>query len=150
MLCDIYVNAHRRPLIEPRQLHMVSPGMRGGLCRPLLAAELRPWQGVAESEATAGRVAVVRKFPPSSPSWRKFAEGRSVIVGGASPTPYAAAGMKIGNAGEPDLVEEGNESWRRSGPGRLRPLPMDVVVVKEFSATASAATKDVPRSPMTT
>src|SRR5262249_35010037 len=68
-----------------------------------------------------------------------------IVGGGIANTFMLAAGMKIGKSlAEPDLMAEASKVMARvRAKGGTVPLPVDVVVAKELSASAAAITKDV-------
>ena len=67
-----------------------------------------------------------------------------IVGGGIANTFMLAAGLPIGKSlAEPDLIEDARRVMEKmKARGAEVPVPVDVVVAKEFSATAAATVKD--------
>ena len=115
---------------------------------PLLAAELEAL-GKALGNPKRPLVAIVAgsKVSTKLTILKSLAEkvDQLIVGGGIANTFMLAAGLSIGKSlAEPDLVNEAKaiiEGARARGASV--PIPSDVVVAKEFSATAAAVTKPV-------
>jgi len=148
-LCDIYVNdafatAHRAEATT-RGIAKYAPVACAG---PLLAAELEALGKALESPkrplvAIVGGSKVSTKLTILAQLARKV--DQLIVGGGITNTFMLASGMKIGKSlCEPDLVEEAKKVMAQiRAKGGNVPLPVDVIVAKELSATAKATTKDV-------
>ena len=67
-----------------------------------------------------------------------------IVGGGIANTFIAAAGHKVGKSlHEADMLDTARALMRRGSSGNSVPIPTDVVVAKEFSATAKANVKTV-------
>ncbi len=148
-LCDIYVNdafatSHRAEATT----HGIAKYAPVACAGPLLAAELEALGKALESPkrplvAIVGGSKVSTKLTILAQLARKV--DQLIVGGGITNTFMLASGMKIGKSlCEPDLVEEANKVMAQiQAKGGNVPLPVDVVVAKELSATAKATTKDV-------
>jgi phosphoglycerate kinase len=115
---------------------------------PLLAAELEALGQALQSPkrplvAIVGGSKVSTKLTILAALAKKV--DQLIVGGGITNTFMLASGMKIGKSlCEPDLLEEAKKVIAQiKAQGGNVPLPVDVVVAKEFSATAAATTKDV-------
>ncbi|HYL19731.1 MAG TPA: phosphoglycerate kinase [Burkholderiales bacterium] len=148
-LCDIYVNdafatAHRAEATT----HGIAKYAPVACAGPLLAAELDALGKALQSPqrplvAIVGGSKVSTKLTILAELAKKV--DQLIVGGGITNTFMLASGMKIGKSlCEPDLVEEAKKVIAQiKAQGGNVPLPVDVVVAKEFSATAAATTKDV-------
>jgi phosphoglycerate kinase len=148
-LCDIYVNdafatSHRAEATT----HGIAKYAPVACAGPLLAAELEALGKALESPkrpliAIVGGSKVSTKLTILAQLARKV--DQLIVGGGITNTFMLASGMKIGRSlCEPDLVEEARKVVAQiQAKGGNVPLPVDVVVAKELSATAKATTKDV-------
>jgi len=148
-LCDIYVNdafatAHRAEATT----HGIAKYAPVACAGPLLAAELEAL-GKALQNPKRPLVAIVGGSKVSTKLTILAALAKKVdqliVGGGITNTFMLASGMKIGKSlCEADLVEEAKRVIAQiKAKGGNVPLPIDVVVAKEFSPTAAATTKDV-------
>jgi phosphoglycerate kinase len=148
-LCDIYVNdafatAHRAEATT----HGIARFARVACAGPLLAQELEAL-GKALHDPKRPLLAIVggAKVSTKLTVLSRLAEkvDQLIVGGGIANTFMLAAGMQIGKSlCEPDLVGEAKKVMEQvHGKGGQVPLPTDVVVAKELSATAAAVTKDV-------
>ena len=141
-LCDVYVNdafgtAHRAEATTHGMAKFAAMACAG----PLMAAEL---DALGKSLAHPARplVAIVGGSKVSTKltvlaSLAKQVD-QLIVGGGIANTFMLAAGLPIGKSlAEPDLVGEA----RRIMASTRVPLPVDVVVAKELSATAAASVK---------
>jgi phosphoglycerate kinase len=145
-LCDVYVNdafatAHRAEATT-QGLARFAPVACAG---PLLAAELDAL-GRALAQPKRPLVAIVggAKVSTKLTVLKALAAKVDVLVvgGGIANTFIAAAGGQVGKSlSEPDLVGEA-KAVLAAFPGKV-PLPVDVVVAREFAATAPATLKAV-------
>ena len=146
-LCDIYVNdafatAHRAEATT----HGVAKYAPVACAGPLLAAELEAL-GKALKHPRHPLVAIVGGAKVSTKLTVLDALSDKVdqliVGGGIANTFMAAAGLKIGKSlCEADLLAEAKKVMDKlKAKGGNVPLPVDVVVAKEFSATAKATTK---------
>ena len=143
-LCDVYVNdafatAHRAEATT----HGIARFAPVACAGPLLAAEL---DALTRALAQPARplVAIVggAKVSTKLSALKALAAKVDVLVvgGGIANTFILAAGGRIGKSlAEPGLVAEAR-SILDAFPGRV-PLPEDVVVAREFAATAKATLK---------
>jgi phosphoglycerate kinase len=141
-LCDVYVNdafgtAHRAEATT----HGIAKFAPVACAGPLMAAEL---DALARSLASPARplLAIVggAKVSTKLSVLAELAKkvDQLIVGGGIANTFMLAAGLPIGKSlAEPDLVAEA----RRIMEATKVPLPVDVVVAKEMSATAAAAVK---------
>jgi phosphoglycerate kinase len=148
-LCDIYVNdafatAHRAEATT----HGIAKYAPVACAGPLLAAELEALGKALQNPkrplvAIVGGSKVSTKLTILAELARKV--DQLIVGGGITNTFMLASGMKIGKSlCEPDLLEEAKKVMAQiKAQGGNVPLPVDVVVAKEFSATATATTKDV-------
>ncbi|MFN0317937.1 MAG: phosphoglycerate kinase [Burkholderiales bacterium] len=146
-LCDIYANdafatAHRAEATT----HGVAKYAPVACAGPLLAAELEAL-GKALRQPKHPLVAIVGGSKVSTKLTVLDALSDKVdqliVGGGIANTFMAAAGMKIGKSlCETALLSEAKKVMDKlKAKGGNVPLPLDVVVAKEFSATAAATTK---------
>jgi phosphoglycerate kinase len=148
-LCDIYVNdafatAHRAEATT----HGIAKYAPIACAGPLLAGELEALGKALESPkrpmlAVVGGSKVSTKLSVLAQLAEKV--DQLIVGGGIANTFMLAAGMPIGKSlSEPELVSEAKKvTARLRGKGGGVPLPVDVVVAKELSATAAATTKEV-------
>jgi phosphoglycerate kinase len=114
---------------------------------PLLAAELEALGKALQNPkrplvAIVGGAKVSTKLTILAQLAQKV--DQLIVGGGITNTFMLAAGMKIGKSlCEPDLVEEAKRVMAQIKAQGGHVPPVDVVVAKEFSCHASAATKDV-------
>ena len=145
-LCDVYVNdafatAHRAEATT----HGIAKFAPVACAGPLLAAELdalgrvlaqprRPLVAVVGGSKVSTKLTVLKTLAAKVDAL--------VAGGGIANTFLLAAGSPIGKSlAEPDLVAEA-KAILVSFPGKI-PLPVDVVVAREFTATAAPAVKAV-------
>jgi len=153
-LCDVFVNdafatAHRAEATT----HGIARFARVACAGPLLAAELdalgralaapkRPLVAIVGGAKVSTKLTVLRSLAAKVDSL--------VVGGGIANTFLLATGQKIGKSlSEPDLAGEA-KSILVQFPGKV-PLPVDVVVARELSATAKPeikATGDVAAEDM--
>jgi len=150
-LCDVYVNdafatAHRAEATT----HGIAKYAPVACAGPLLCAELEALgKALANPKrplvAIVGGAKVSTKLTILAELTRKV--DQLIVGGGIANTFMLAAGMPIGKSlSEPDLVSEAkNIVAQLRAQGGDVPLPVDVVVAKELSATAVATTKEVSR-----
>ena len=148
-LCDVYVNdafatAHRAEATT----HGIAKYAPVACAGPLLSAELEALgKALANPKrplvAIVGGAKVSTKLTILAELTRKV--DQLIVGGGIANTFMLAAGIKIGKSlSEPDLVAEAKKiTAQLRAQGGDVPLPVDVVVAKEVSATAAATTKDV-------
>lgn len=148
-LADIYVNdafgaAHR----AQASTHAVALKAKVACAGVLLAKELdslaklvahpaHPVVAVVGGSKVSTKLSVLKKLA-------EMVDGL-IVGGGIANTFLAAEGKNIGKSlSEPDLTDEALAIARtiKSKGGQL-PLPIDVVVAKEFAADAPAATKSI-------
>lgn len=148
-LCDIYVNdafatSHRAEATT----HGIAKYAPVACAGPLLAAELEAL-GKALQNPKRPLVAIVggSKVSTKLTILAQLAHkvDQLIVGGGITNTFMLASGMQIGRSlCEPDLVEEAKKVMTQiRAKGGNVPLPVDVVVAKELSASASATTKEV-------
>jgi phosphoglycerate kinase len=146
-LCDVYVNdafgtAHRAEATT-HALALAAPVACAG---PLVAAELEAL-GKALHEPRRPLVAIVggSKVSTKLTILDSLADkvDQLVVGGGIANTFMLAAGLPIGKSlAEADRVSEAKRIIDKLAKrGASVPIPVDVVVAKEFSATAAAAVK---------
>ena len=145
-LCDIYVNdafgtAHRAEATT----HGLAKFAAAACAGPLLAAELDAL-GKALAHPRRPLVAIVAgsKVSTKLTTLRALASKVDTLIvgGGIANTFILAAGGKIGKSlAEPDLVGEA-KALLGEFPGKV-PVPVDVVVAQEFSATAKPEVKAI-------
>ena len=148
-LCDVYMNdafatAHRAEATT----HGIAKYAPVACAGPLLSAELEALgKALANPKrplvAIVGGAKVSTKLTILAELTRKV--DQLIVGGGIANTFMLAAGIKIGKSlSEPDLVAEARKiTAQLRAQGGDVPLPVDVVVAKEVSATAVATTKDV-------
>jgi phosphoglycerate kinase len=145
-LCDVFVNdafatAHRAEATTHGIANFASVACAG----PLLAAELDAL-GKALAQPKRPLVAVVggSKVSTKLTVLKALAAKVDALItgGGIANTFLLAAGSRIGKSlAEPDLVAEAR-AILASFSGKI-PLPLDVVVAREFTATAAPTVKAV-------
>jgi phosphoglycerate kinase len=146
-LCDVYVNdafgaAHRAEATT----HGVAKFAPVACAGPLLAAEIAAL-GRALSDPKRPLVAIVAgsKVSTKLTLLNNLAAkvDRLVVGGGIANTFLLAEGFSIGRSlAEPDLVPECKKVLATlSAKGATLPLPIDVVVAREFSPTAAATVR---------
>jgi phosphoglycerate kinase len=148
-LCDVYVNdafatAHRAEATT----HGIAKYAPVACAGPLLSAELEALGKALEKPrrplvAIVGGAKVSTKLTILGELARKV--DRLIVGGGIANTFMLAAGMEIGKSlAEPDLVAEAAKvAAQVKAQGGQVPLPVDVVVAKELSASAAATSKEV-------
>ena len=145
-LCDIYVNdafatAHRAEATT----HGIARFAPVACAGPLLAAELDALQR-ALAQPKQPLVAVVggAKVSTKLTALKALAAKVDLLIvgGGIANTFILAAGGSIGKSlAEPDLVGEA-KAILAAFPGKV-PIPVDVVIAREFTATATPVLKAV-------
>ncbi|WP_374328787.1 phosphoglycerate kinase [Azonexus sp.] len=148
-LCDVYVNdafgaAHRAEATT----HGVARFAPVACAGPLLAAELdalgqafeaprRPLVAIVGGSKVSTKLSILRSLASRV--------DRLIVGGGIANTFLLAAGHPIGKSlAEADLVDEAREIMAMmTARGASVPLPSDVVVAREFSATATATLRAV-------
>ena len=148
-LCDIYVNdafgtAHRAEATTAG-IGQFAPVACAG---PLLAAEIdaltralgnpaRPLVAIVAGSKVSTKLTVLESLSDKV--------DQLIVGGGILNTFMLAEGMPIGKSlAEPDLVDSARKVMAAvKAKGGAVPLPVDVVVAREFSATAAAQTKAV-------
>ena len=147
-LCDIYVNdafatAHRAEATT----HGIARYAPVACAGPLLSAELEALGNALEKPkrplvAIVGGAKVSTKLTILAALARKV--DQLIVGGGIANTFMLAGGMPIGKSlSEPDLVDEAKKVMAQiRAQGGDVPLPSEVVVAKELSATAVAITKE--------
>jgi phosphoglycerate kinase len=145
-LCDVYVNdafatAHRAEATT----HGIARFAPVACAGPLLAAELdalgralaqpkRPLVAIVGGAKVSTKLTVLKALAAKVDAL--------VVGGGIANTFLLAAGRQIGKSlAEADLVAEA-KAILAAFPGKV-PLPVDVVVAREFAASAAAALKPV-------
>ena len=146
-LCDVYVNdafgtAHRAEATT----HGIAKFAPVACAGPLLAAEIealskaveqpkRPLLAIVAGSKVSTKLTILEHLA------RKV--DLLVVGGGIANTFLLAEGMKIGKSlAEPDLVPECRKVLRTlADKGGTLPLPIDVVVAKEFKADAPATVR---------
>ena len=148
-LCDVYVmdafgTAHR----AEASTHGVARFAPVACAGPLLASELTALKTALESPkrpmlAIVGGSKVSTKLTVLESLLGKV--DQLIVGGGIANTFLAAAGLPVGKSlHEPDMLDMARRLVEQSrARGVEIPLPTDVVVSKEFSATAEADVKDV-------
>ena len=148
-LCDVYVmdafaTAHR----AEASTHGVAKFAPVACAGPLLTGELEALELALGSPrrpviAIVGGSKVSTKLTVLEHLLGKV--DRLIVGGGIANTFLAAAGMAVGKSlYEPDMVEIARGLLERSRAGGAEiPLPTDVVVAKEFAASAEADVKPV-------
>ncbi len=146
-LCDVYANdafgtAHRAEATT-HALAMAAPVACAG---PLMAAELEAL-GKALGQPARPLVAIVAgsKVSTKLTILNSLADkvDQLIVGGGIANTFMAAAGLPVGKSlMEADLVNEAKAIMdKMSARGASVPIPSDVVVANEFSASAQATVK---------
>ncbi|MFO1320860.1 MAG: phosphoglycerate kinase [Burkholderiales bacterium] len=148
-LCDVYVNdafatSHRAEVTT----HGVARFAPLACAGPLMAAEVealtkalgnpaRPLVAIVAGSKVSTKLTILSALAEKV--------DQLVVGGGIANTFMLAAGLKIGKSlVERDLVDEaGKIIGIANARGASVPIPVDVVVAKEFSATAAATVKDV-------
>jgi phosphoglycerate kinase len=147
-LCDVYVNdafgtAHRAEATT----HGIAKYAPVACAGPLLAAELdalgaalanprRPLVAIVAGSKVSTKLTILRALAAKVDAL--------MVGGGIANTFILAAGGTIGKSlAEPDLVAEAKAILDQF-PGKV-PIPVDVVVAKEFSATAKPDLKAVEK-----
>jgi len=151
-LCDVYVNdafgaAHRAEATT----HGIARFAKVACAGPLMAAELdalgralanpmRPLIAIVAGSKVSTKLTILGELAKKV--------DQLIVGGGIANTFMLAAGMPIGKSlAEPGLVDEA----KRIMAATKVPLPVDVVVAREFAATAKAtvkAAKDVAADEM--
>jgi phosphoglycerate kinase len=147
-LCDVYVmdafgTAHR----AQASTYGVAEHAPVACAGPLLAGELdalgkamddpaRPFVAIVGGSKVSTKLTVLDSLTGVVDSL--------IVGGGIANTFIAAAGHNVGNSlHEPEMLDTARE-LAKSADGRADiPVPVDVVVAKEFSADAAAVTKTV-------
>ena len=145
-LCDVYVNdafgtAHRAQA-STEGVARFAPEVCAG---PLMAAEIDALtKAVAEAKHPLTAIVGGSKVSTKLTILNNLAQkvDRLIVGGGIANTFLMAAGYKVGKSlAEPELVEECKKVLATlEEKGAKLPLPVDVVVAKEFSATAEHRT----------
>jgi phosphoglycerate kinase len=140
---DAFATAHRAEATT----HGIAKYAPVACAGPLLSAELEALGKALQQPrrplvAIVGGAKVSTKLTILAELARKV--DQLVVGGGIANTFMLAAGQKIGKSlSEPDLVAEATKVMTQiRAQGGNVPLPVDVVVAKELSATAAATTKD--------
>lgn len=146
-LCDIYVNdafgtAHRAEATTVGIAKYAPIACAG----PLLAAEIealgkalrdpkRPLVAIVGGSKVSTKLTVLNNFA--------YKVDRLIVGGGIANTFLLAQGVAIGKSlAEPDLLPECKKVLATlADKGATLPLPIDVVVAREFSATAAGMTR---------
>jgi phosphoglycerate kinase len=145
-LCDIYVNdafatAHRAEATT----HGISRFAAVACAGPLLAAELDALgRALADPKRPLAAIVGGSKVSTKLGVLKSLAAKVDVLIvgGGIANTFIVAAGGKIGKSlAEPDLVGDA-KAILDAFPGKV-PIPVDVVVAREFKTTATPALKAV-------
>jgi phosphoglycerate kinase len=145
-LCDIYVNdafgtAHRAEATT----HGIAKFARIACAGPLLAAEIAALsKALGDPKRPLVAIVAGSKVSTKLTILNNLAErvDRLIVGGGIANTFLLAEGINIGKSlAEPDLVPECKKIMATlAAKGGTLPLPMDVVVAKEFKADAVART----------
>ncbi len=148
-LCDVYVmdafgTAHR----AQSSTHGVARYASVACAGPLLAAELdalcavldtpkRPLVAIVGGSKVSSKLTLLKALMPKV--------DQLIVGGGIANTFIAAAGHNVGKSlYEADLIGTAKELIAQGNKGGAKiPIPVDVVVAKEFSATAEATIKTV-------
>ena len=148
-LCDIFVHdafgtAHRAEASTYGVAQFAAQACAG----PLLSAEIdaitralahprRPLVAIVAGSKVSTKLTILQ-------SLSRQVDGL-IVGGGIANTFMLAAGLPIGKSlAEPELVEQARSVMREmTARGATVPIPQDVVVAREFSATAQAITKPV-------
>jgi len=147
-LCDVYVNdafgtAHRAEATT-HALALAAPVACAG---PLMAAELdaigralgnpaRPLVAIVAGSKVSTKLTILDSLADKV--------DQLIVGGGIANTFMAAVGLPVGKSlMEGDLLPEAKRIIdKMAARGASVPIPVDVVVAKEFAATAEATTKD--------
>ncbi|MBN2692741.1 MAG: phosphoglycerate kinase [Burkholderiaceae bacterium] len=147
-LCDIYVNdafgtAHRAEATT----HGIAKYAHIACAGPLLAAEIdainralanpaRPLVAIVAGSKVSTKLTILQALADK-------VDGL-IVGGGIANTFMLAEGLPIGKSlAEPDLLDEARKVIAKmKARGAEVPIPEDVVVAKQFSATAEATVKD--------
>ena len=147
-LCDVYVNdafgtAHRAEATT-HALALAAPVACAG---PLMAAELdaigralgnpaRPLVAIVAGSKVSTKLTILDSLADKV--------DQLIVGGGIANTFMAAVGLPVGKSlMEADLLPEAKRIIdKMAARGASVPIPVDVVVAKEFAATAEATTKD--------
>ena len=145
-LCDVYVNdafgtAHRAEATT----HGIAKFARVACAGPLLAAEIAALsKALGDPKRPLVAIVAGSKGSTKLTILNNLAErvDRLIVGGGIANTFLLAEGIDIGKSlAEPDLVPECKKIMATlAAKGGTLPLPMDVVVAKEFKADAVART----------
>ena len=148
-LCDVYVNdafgtAHRAEATT----HGIAAYAPIACAGPLMAAELdalgrallkprRPLMAIVAGSKVSTKLTILKSLAEHV--------DQLIVGGGIANTFLLAAGYDIGRSlAEPDLVDEARQiGAMMAARGASVPLPTDVVVATEFSASAAARTVPV-------
>ncbi|MDH5302116.1 MAG: phosphoglycerate kinase [Gammaproteobacteria bacterium] len=148
-LCDVFVmdafgTAHR----AEGSTHGVAKYAEVACAGPLLAAELdalgkalaapkRPLAAIVAGSKVSTKLTILDSMADKVDNL--------IVGGGIANTFMLAAGLKVGKSlAEADLVAEAKKIMdKMAARGAIVPIPVDVVVGKEFSPTAVATVKDV-------
>jgi phosphoglycerate kinase len=148
-LCDVYVNdafgtAHRAEATT----HGIAAYAPIACAGPLMAAELdalgrallkprRPLMAIVAGSKVSTKLTILKSLAEHV--------DQLIVGGGIANTFLLAAGHDIGRSlAEPDLVDEARQiGAMMAARGASVPLPTDVVVATEFSASAAARTVPV-------
>jgi phosphoglycerate kinase len=146
-LCDVYVNdafgtAHR----AEASTHGVAKYARVACAGPLLAAELEALgRALASPQRPLAAIVGGSKVSTKLTILKSLAQrvDQLIVGGGIANTFMLAAGLPIGKSlCEPGLAPEAKEIMvMMQARGAAVPIPVDVVVGKEFSADAKATVK---------
>ncbi len=148
-LCDVFVmdafaTAHR----AEASTHGIAKFAKVACAGPLLQAELEALGKALENPkrpvlAIVGGSKVSTKLTVLETLLTKVEQ--LIVGGGIANTFLAAQGYAVGKSlYEPDLIEAARKLFSKAEEqGSRIPLPVDVVVAKEFSATATATIKNV-------
>jgi phosphoglycerate kinase len=146
LLCDVYVNdafgtAHRAEATT----HGIARFAPIACAGPLLAAEIdalgralahpvRPLVAIVAGSKVSTKLTILKSLAARV--------DRLIVGGGIANTFILAVGGRIGKSlAEPDLVG-GAKAILDAFPGKV-PIPVDVVVAKEFAATAAPSLKAI-------
>lgn len=146
-LCDVFVmdafgTAHRAQASTHGVIRYAPEAVAG----PLLAAELDAL-GKALDKPARPLLAIVGGAKVSSKlqllETLMYRVDQLIVGGGIANTFIAAAGFNVGSSlHEPDLVDTAKRIMKLAqARGAEIPIPVDVVVAKQFSAAAAATTK---------
>ena len=146
-LCDVFVmdafgTAHRAQASTHGVVHSAPVACAGPLLHAELTALERALTGAQKPMlAVVGGSKVSTKLEVLDQLSRRC--DSLVVGGGIANTFMAAAGLPIGKSlAEKDLVDEARRILLKMGErGATVPIPVDVVVAKEFSASAEATVK---------